>query len=500
MTQLVDALVAIIGRNQPITAITEAITLAQSHDWTPQARAQLVERVRLEKVVIQAYTNALSLQTQQPTTVLSELLDALQADYARRRHFTETIMPGVRQEISRALAEARVRFLFIKGSSLDDYPHGQRRQMNDLDVMLADWDSLFRAAKVLQLHGYQFCEVSEEVPWIMRIALTEEPISQMVGHFTMLRFEGEQEIAIDLHTMPFMVGECGPLTSDMWQRAVGLTPRLEDKLLILIAHAANHGYFLRKDLNDAYALLLSVSADFDWHYFETCILRSNLAFAAVYALDRVESDYGLACVPGAVKARLARHKERLCAAGLKWISQRGRQNLTWAGRGMVALYTLAYEQARHGGWRGAVAATHYCARWLRFALLQENLWGGVGDREAVREYLHSRKARLFPSVSLGRQLFIVPATAVCDDLDEAQLVACQQTPAPLLLDRLRQAQPAVTLQLIGPYTLFVGLESAEIIITPVGIFVPTVDAVFMAEELSGLETLLHTVLDTCVAA
>lgn len=494
MTQLVDDLVAIIGRNQPITAVSQAISLAQSEAWTAEAQAQLVERVRLEKVVMQAYANALSLQTQQPTALMSGLLDALQADYEHRRHFTDTIMPGVRQQITQILAEAGVRFLFIKGSSLAEYPHEHRRQMNDLDLMLADWNSLFEAAAALQQHGYEFCEVSEEVPWIMRIAATGDLATQMVGHFTMVRFEGEQEIAIDLHTMPFMVGECGPLASDMWRRATGLTPTPEDKLLILIAHAANHGYFLRKDLNDAYALLRAPETLFDWDYFEACIRRSSLDFAALYALEKLESDYGLFRAPDAVKMRLARHNERWCLAGLRWISARGRQQFTWASRAQVALYTFAYEQARRGLWRGAWAAAGYGRRWLRFAILQEGLWGGVGDNEFVRHRLHVRRAWLFPEPPLGRQLFIVPATAVCDDLDEGRLAGCRQMPSPLLADRLRRARPTVAFQSVGSQTLFVRLDSAEIIITPVGIFVPTADAVFLAEELTALETLLQTVL------
>lgn len=502
MANRLRKLVCGLGKNiPPTTTANDILDLAQDARWSDKTLARLHREIQLEKVVMQAYDNACLLNQQQETRVLRYLIDAFREEYEKRRSFAEGVIPSVRAEVTRILEQAGVNFLFIKGSSLEGYPHRYCRQMNDLDLIVERWDDLFLAARALERYGYNHIEVPD-TPWIMRILPSGSLEAQMVGQINLTRHEGEHFIALDVHTAPFVIGLTGLLECDMWERARpqrSTVPTPEDKLLILVAHAANHGFFLIKDYNDVYAMLERHKDAFDWDYFCRCVQQSTLSYAAYYVLKRVRQEYAKECVPGQVLDVLQQSKETICAAAIAITSQKSKKWQPWAERVMYTLHALAFERVNYGLASGLKKAVEYLWLSFRFSILQgEGLVGAIGEYPIVQRLLHSNRNLIFPSLRRGQQLLIVPAAAVCDDLGQEQLATClQATPEALQEAIAGERDGPLEIKPVGRSTVFVRLGAAEAILAPIDLFVPTQDAVFTESEVVAQEELVGALLDMC---
>ena len=490
-----------LGKNIPPTATAnDILDLAQDAYWGSNTLARLHREIQLEKVVPQAYRNASLLNQQQETRSLRYLVDALQEEYETRRAFSERVMPSMRAEAAHSLEQAGVSFLFIKGSSLEAYPHGYLRQMNDLDLIVENWDDLFLAAQVLEAQGYHHDETRNS-PWVMRILSSGRPEAQMTGRLFLERHEGDRLVELDLHLAPFVIASTGVLACDMWERARAqrsTVPTPEDKLLILVAHAANHGHFIIKDFNDVYAILDRHKETFDWGYFCRCVQQSTLSYAAYYVLKRVRLEYAKECVPQQVLDTLGQSKEMLCAAAIAITSKTSKEQpwRQWIERIIYTLHTLAFEQANHGLASGLRKAMEFLGWSFRLSILQ----GRAGDYLVAQRLLHSNKSQLFPFPRRGQQLPIVPAAAICDSFSQEQLARCLQITPDAIQEAIASEEKKSLLEVkpIGHTVLFLRLGSAEAILTPVDLFIPTQDAMFTEPEVVALEELVEVLKDLTV--
>jgi hypothetical protein len=487
-----------LGKNvPPATRANEIIDLTKDRYWNHNRLAKLRREIQLEKVTLQAYRNASLLNQQQETKALRHLMDALQEEYEKRCAFSERVMPRVRVEVVHILEQADVNFLFIKGSSLEAYPHGYLRQMNDLDLIVETWDDLFLAARALEAQGYQHAETLHS-PWVMRISSSGKPETQMVGRLFLARHEGDHLIELDLHLAPFAIASTGVLVCDMWERAQAqrsTIPTPEDKLLVLLAHAANHGYFLIKDFNDVYTVLEWHKETFDWDYFCRCVQKSTLSYAAHHVLKHVRQEYAKECVPEQVLDTLQQSKETTCAVAIAVTSKTSKEKprRRWIERLMHTLHTLAFERANHGLASGLRKVMEFLGWSFRLSILQ----GRAGDHSIVQRLLHSTKSQLFPSPRRGQQLAIVSAAEICGDFSQEQRAKCLQIPPDAFREAMDSGKEKSLLEVkpVGRTTLFLRLGSAEAVLTPIDLFIPTQDAVFTGPEVADLEKLVKVLVD-----
>ena len=485
-----------LGKNIPqTTTAKDVLDLAQDTYWNNNTLARLHQEIRLEKAILQVYHNACLLNQQQETKALRYLIDALQEEYEKRCDFSERVMPSARAEVVHILQQAGVDFLFIKGSSLQAYPHGYHRQMNDLDLIVETWNDLFLAAQALEAQGYQHSEAWQS-PWIIRVSSRGRPEAQMAGQLFLVRYDGDHVVELDLHSAPLVIGSTGTLACDMWERARAqrlTVPTPEDKLLILVAHAANHGYFLIKDFNDVYAILDRHNETFDWEYFCRCTRQSSLSYAAHYVLKRVRLEYVKEYVPERVLDALRQSKETTCAAVIAITSQSSKRWGSWAEKIMCTLHALAFERPRHGLTSSLRKAMAYLGWLFRFSILQ----GAPGDYSIVQRLLHSNKGQLFPFPRRGQQLLMIPAALVCDNFSPEQLAMCLAITPDALQQVIACEEEKELLEVkpVGHTTLFLRLGAAEAILTPIDLFIPTQDAIFTEPQVAALEKLVETLLD-----
>lgn len=489
-----------LGKNIPPVP-AKVFDLIKDIHWDDNSLAELHREIQLEKIVLLAYHNARLLNQQQETSVLQRLMDIMQEEYEKRTSFTESVVPLVRAKATHILQQAGVNFLFIKGSSLDSYPHGYPRQMNDLDLIVENWDDLLAAAEALEAQGFYHLEVPD-TPWISRLSPSEEWTTQMVGQINLTCREGEHLVALDTHTSPFTIGSTGMLESEMWERARAqrsTIPTPEDKLLILVAHAANHGYFIIKDFNDVYAILERHKDAFDWDYFCHYVRQSTLSYAAYYVLKHVKQEYAPECVPEQVLYDLRQSKETICAIAIKITSQNSKKWRQWVERVTPVLHTLIFEKQRHGLASALSKSIAHFWNLLRLTVLQGSGWvGKIGEHSVVQRLLHTNKNLLFPSPTRGQQLMILPAAEVCDNVSQEQLVAYLKIAPAALQEIIASKQNgALEVKHVGHFTAFLRMGSAEAILTPIDLFIPTSDGVFADSEVAALEKLTQTLLDAC---
>lgn len=504
MNTMPTRLALALGKN--ITPSSEAVIhLAQSSYWNEKTLSELRQKILTQKVVLQAYQNASLLLQQQEIKTLRDLITALQEDKERRQTFAEQIMPKLRTEITHIFEQAKIRFLFIKGSSLEDYPHGYMRQMNDIDLMVQSWDECFRAAHLLEQQGYSHSD-PQESPWIENIVPAQKLEDRLVGHLNLMLPTEHYHVGIDIHMAPFTVGPTGILACDLWQRAEGyqsVRPRVptpEDQLLILVAHATNHGYVLIKDFNDCYALLHRHNNTFDWDYFCRCIKQSMLSEVAYYVLKRVKEEYASEYVPGTVLCMLKQDRNMIYAQTIAFTSEKVQQRRDLAEKAIQTLHTLSYERHKYGLASSLRVSLQFLWwSWCLSTLQNQESLGGIAF---IRHLLHTTKSHIFPVPPRGQQITILPITDICDHLTEEQLALCLRIPASLLFQLMteREATPPLEAKLVGSETLFVRQGRAEVIFTSLDIFVPTQDGVFTEEEVAALETLMDTILHVCSLA
>jgi len=488
-----------LGKNTPEVDSSALIKSLEKVSWTNNSRNAMLRIIRQEKVVLQAYRNAYLINSEQRLKVLEDIVGDLREEYEERRHFVEAIVPKVRVEIAACLNQAQVNFMFIKGSSLDPYPNDHIRQLGDLDIIVENWDDLFRVAQAIEAQGYAQDSSEAEAAWILRIASDGDLDRQLVTHINLVRSENKQSIVLDIHSAPFVVGPSGFLVSDMWARAYrqgAVVPTPEDKLLILVAHAVNHGYFLIKDYNDAYATLHQQINVFDWEYFNHYIKRSSLGHAAYLLVRRIREEYSAQCVPEQVLTNLHRSRSLTCSISMS-ATTRAISKGPWAERMVFPSQTIAFERGRKGLAAGFTIAARYLWWSIRLAVLQNGLLGSMGDLTLVQRLLHKAGNVIFPVPVSGQQIVLLPVQDILDDFDAENFVSHAVERWETLSHVLKQPDIGLEAKPVGHTTYFLCLDQAEAILTPVGLFVPTEDAIFMDRELEALQKLINRLSDVC---
>lgn len=132
---------------------------------------------------------------------------------------------------------------------------------------------------------------------------------------------------------------------------------------------------------------------------------------------------------------------------------------------------------------------------FRLSILQ----GRAGDYLVAQRLLHSNKSQLFPFPRRGQQLPIVPAAAICDSFSQEQLARCLQITPDAIQEAIASEKKKRLLEVkpVGHTVLFLRLGSAEAILTPIDLFIPTQDAIFTEPEVVALEELVKVLVDAC---
>lgn len=492
-----------LGRVLPVDM--GVIEAARDLKWDRAQIKQAHAAFQAQKVVLQAYQNAVACSQQREVPFLQALCEELQEEQERHILFTRSIVPALKAELTAVLDQAHIPFLFIKGSSLETYPGDYLRQMNDLDFMVRNWDDCFRAARCLTEHGFSHRENLVETPWITLATMEgSQSAGRMIAHLNLTRGQDVEEVSIDLHAFPFMVGPTGVLFHDVWERLKDEythIPPPEDKLLILIAHATNHGYVLLKDLNDIYAILHEHGSAFDWDYCGKCIRQSMLAEMAFYCLQRVRTEYNEQHIPASILAELRKQQKGYYTKALALASGRlddKRQDT--AEKVIHTLHTYLFERKQRGGMAGIQMLARYYMVLVRLVLLQSNALGPLKQWSVVQRTLRSKKPCLFPELKRGQQMVILPVTEVSETITEEQIALATNLSIETLLQEYQKQPSQLHIRPIGEQTLAVMYGHAEILVTPLEIYIPTHDGIFTEDVIEDLEHLVAQFFELCHSA
>ncbi len=488
-------LIWLLGKNKPLSSAQEqqVFQLATKYSWTRENLSFLHKRIRQEKVVSMVYHNLAALQQRETIPLLHDLAEVLREGNEQHGRFATQVMPEIRQEIIRILEERGLPFLFLKGSSLEAYSHGYTRQLNDVDLFLQTWDDFFQAAQALQQKGYRLSD-QFETPWISSIALDQA--HHLICHFDLVRTQDEYTVSLDLHTSPFLVGPTGMLHCKIWERSPGQASHLptpEDQLLISIAHATNHGYFLMKDLNDAYAILQRHQETFDWDYFCLCAEQSHIAYAASFVLTTLHQEYDASLIPLHRQIQMRRASHVLLRHAIASTSKKSDDRQARSEKIIHILHTLLLEYHRKGVFSSLVTTGQYMGWRWKLSLLNNQKLTKIFP--FVYSWLHSSRPLLPPPT--GQQVIIVPLVQICEQFTQEQVedgISDLSRVRRSLAGLQAEARPDLAFVPAGQACFFVRLARAELLLTPVEIFVPSLDAIFLEADVRAIEQLAQLIL------
>lgn len=433
--------------------------------------------------------------------MLQKLLDVMWKEYKSRTAFTMDIIPAAKSDITRVFKEAGVKFMFIKGSSLT-YPHGYVRQMNDLDLIVENWENLFAAAYILEKHGFQHIG-GREASWMTRLIYPRELGQEMVAHLSLIRQEASHSLSIDLHSTPLTIGPLHGLKCDMWKRINDIEPTIpspEDKLLISIAHAASQGFYLVKDFNDVYAILQQAGETFDWEYFRYCANGSDISYAAYYVLKYVKQEYSNECIPERMLGELQQVVDKIRYHIIATTSRSSKSHSGWTERTIAqTLNALLWGRTNLNLAYGLRKALEYAIWSLRLGILHS-----VPETAHILQLLlHSNKNRFSPLPPSGQVFLLLPIASVCDNVTQKQITDNLYVIYNTLRFRTNfDKRIGIEIKPLGRTTLVLRLGVVEAILTHVDLFVPAYDPVYSARKIDALDNLIDVILtlipkDTC---
>lgn len=427
---------------------------------------RVITRIRLEKTILPAFKNVSHLRQEKYSKNLEFLWERLKPEAERRATFAVRVMPKVRDDISKVLDDHNLKFLFIKGASMDDYPNGYTRQLNDLDIVFEGWEQLFDAVRVLALHGAQI-KTEVEPPWFTRLVSTHDSLPEISAHIRMTIQQDERHIGIDIHQSPLPIGAIGELALFLapYTSAEQVpVPRPEDRLLIMIAHAFNEGFFIAKDFNDAYAIVERRTVDFDWDYLLTRVRSMSLLFAAHLLIDKLHEIYPSLSLPAeAFKYHLTK-KDKFNLGTFRFS--------TWAGTTLMK--PILHNPLLNKPWIEEEAGLslrdyfQYITHALRHAILVTR----AGDSRIASHLFNDRRSVLFPRVIKGLVIYLVPIMHVAESIDEAKL----RYIVTMLHDEIDVASfisiaSNLPTTRLGNKTILLRLYDLDIVFTPVDIYI-----------------------------
>lgn len=233
------------------------------------------------KVCIQMYRNALELRGTAGDMLGQYLVESLREDAEKRISMRSVVFPRTHDLLEATLGSVGVDYLLIKGACFAQlYDVRSPRQSNDMDILVRSVDDLMLAIDTLCSNG--FIVRFDDTPYLAggsRPAVAGSGIEQFVtGAIEIeITYPDGTSGCVDLHIGHMPINDVGhTITSPIWERRQGQYPSWEDSLLILAGHAAGHGGWIQKDLNDAYQVLAAHGADLDWPYVEHWARRSGL--------------------------------------------------------------------------------------------------------------------------------------------------------------------------------------------------------------------------------
>jgi len=500
MSSKLDRFTLEVGQIQPRISERALTHFTDDCVWSQKELDRLLAQTGLQKVITPVYRNVSLISKQRQTRNADALLRALRDEYEKRKTFATALVPLILNRLTAVLESAGIPFLFIKGSSLRRYPHGYIRQMNDLDLMVGSLDDCMRTMQALIQDGYNH-RAPWESPWIQRVNVENSSQLHVVGHFNLYRFENEFPVVIDLHTAPFISGASGILESHMWERAqanpAGVhIPTPEDQLLILVAHAVNHGYFLVKDFNDIYAILSQYQERIDWDYFCHFCRQNTLISAAFYALNLAQKEYEGDLTPQSVLENLRRQKSGLYTKTLGIINRKGPEHRELAEKSIAILHTLAYEKDHRRLAAGQEIAGKFLWTSLKRKLLQNERFAQFPLTRPAWNVLHTKHSQLFPFPQRGEQIFLLAAEDVCESELLAQHKGDMHLSPVQVQHALEKIEPGsqLNMRIVDESALFIRMDRVECIYTTFGIYIPTRDGVFTEGEVTTLNQLIERIL------
>lgn len=261
--------------------------------------------------------------------------------------FSESVTPTSTQTLlaelpafARALRAAGVAWLPVKGGALALlrlYPETAPRYMRDLDLMVPDTASAWKALGILRQLGYEL-----RPP----IFLQRTRQKRLLAIAQLRKSQDGMSLKVEIMVQPFKTTRLSNLEVDLWSGAReaefrGETisvPSVENLILVSAGHAYHEGPML-KDANDLWLLLRRYGAEIDW---------SALARAAA-ANDLVG---GLLAIAGLTLGLYGPdpYLERLVGELRPTAGERAVSRLLARGRGgFPAPLVWAYHEWRHTG-------------------------------------------------------------------------------------------------------------------------------------------------------
>jgi len=382
------------------------------------------------------------------------------------------------------LGEYGNRVMVIKGLGLAFLiPDYRLRSLNDLDLLFPDFGTLSLATRHLERNGFAILE-GGEAPFVCWTTLGPAGPDTLIGHFTLDGLDSQ----LDMHAVNLAVTGCSLPALDYWPRAwtveVGgqglLVPAPEDALIMLLIHATDHGYLTLKDANDAYALLAEHGERFDWTYLVDRVVSCHLDRLLSYVLELLGRDFAfVAPIPEELARRLrspGRPERRLGRVGVAWVC------LSWLGRGRLT-GQMGREYAGQVGGHPSAPVPNLVLRQLLLAARRthEERWLG---RLANRLLRPSETGPHFGP--LPPKHFPVYLTEISPELQAAWV---EET---FTWDEVGPALEGLGLPLASfPESLLFVVRDGdrEVVVSPAGLLIPTLNFTFAEKELKQLAVL-----------
>jgi hypothetical protein len=383
--------------------------------------------------------------------------------------------------IAGVLNQHRIPSAAIKGASLFFLlPEYTDRQLRDLDVVVPDLKALWLATRVLIKQ--RFVIEDNETPWIQNYALDGHRVE---GHITLR--DQETGTILDLHSGNITFGLDRMLECDLFGRssmarlngAGLLVPSPEDAILVLLAHGHNHGFFTMKDCNDIVEIVHEYGSDLDWSYIEGRIVANALTPYAAYVHKVIQRRYGVSLFRGP-----RTRTEALLASCLRWSDPVLGEPTPWR---LACLQACAAACADWRGLKGRLRAGGIAFTW--------HLKTGLRSAGSLPLWLDCQLARrersqfLSNGFPLGRRLFLAPIGDKSSDF--ASL---------FYSDDVWRRALGQSIQFLCDGTAVVREGDQELLMTPTGIFVPTVSMLFTEKEWALLESLAVTIVSRVAEA
>jgi len=447
----------------------------------PRARRGLLEYALRQKVIPQVYSNAARLLSTEAEDLGRYLLYNLEEEFTVRRHQYDEFFPRAVETVHETLIDAEVDHLFIKGVCLARFYAGVGvRQANDVDIVVRDLDALFASIEILGKVG--FGVDFSETPWVARRNEVfphnsadnryAAVVHDLLGHVTVTRQHDAGALKVDIHVHNMTINEIGDtLTGDLWERASGIWPSNEDTLLILIAHAANHGFLRQRDCNDLFLLIKACGQELDWGYVRENAIASGIFPILQLCASVLSNHYQFPDRFLPTKLQLPRHRLGVSVASMA----------TWLGprSSLVApmiLQGLSTYLANRPNGRGTALRRFWAnSRFLLYHKLSESYWNLAPIQKLLLRYeMGTSLLKLSP----GQRVHLLDADGICNEELESVEAALD------FLD-LKIHKPKI----LAPNTFVMCDGGTELVIHPSGLFAVNNTGLFDEEEMWKLKRL-----------